>query len=82
MDNALRSLFREPGAAIVPKPKRRGRGKYYNDEPRGRRLLEVMAERGCGYCTAARQTCVENPEGSQEACEKRMQRWYRAHEQT
>lgn len=83
MDNAVRSFFREPGAAIVPKPTRRGRGKSYDDEPRGRRLLELMAERGCGYCTAAKQACVENLEGSsREACQKRMQRWYRAHEQT
>lgn len=83
MHNALRSFFREPEADIVPKPMRRGRAKQYNDEPRGQRLLALMAECGCGYCTAAKQTCIENLEGANlEACEKRMQRWYLAHEQT
>lgn len=83
MENAFRSFFREPEAAIVPKPTRRGRAKQYNDEPRGQRLLALMAEDGCGYCTAARRVCLEDPEGiSPGACEKRMQRWYRAHEQT
>ena len=82
MENAFRSFFREPEAAIVPKPTRRRRRKQYNDEPRGQRLLALMAESDCGYCTAAKQTCIDNLEGANlEACEKRMQRWYLAQKQ-
>jgi hypothetical protein len=81
---AIQLLLRQlDGPGVVkpkPKPARPHRGRVFNDESRGQRLLAVMAEEGCGHYTAARRACLEDPAGaSPEACEKRLARWFKAH---
>ncbi len=74
----LRAALARKESLSVPTTSRR-RGKQYDDENRGQRLLALMAERQVGPYTAAREACKEDLAGANlEACTKRLQRWFRA----